>query len=195
MKKNKISIDDILRGYKKETKTAYEKGTFYLLMDIQQKNGEILLGKIMSIYKEELRRLYAFCFSYSEHLYVRLRTDSTIRFVCVLFVEVHRTLIPVFLMTFREPGKAYTFVIDDVCKKKNFKKRLFREALRFCFESHPLLSPQRARFYLALDIKNPYLCSAFCAYTKAGFVPYLVHTQDSKELLSMKYDRRSPHLV
>ena len=45
-----MSIADILRGYKKETKTAYENGTFYLLIDIQQKNGEKLLGKIMSVY-------------------------------------------------------------------------------------------------------------------------------------------------
>ena len=191
----KNGMDDMIRGYEKETRTAFENGIFYLLIDVKGKKGNTLLQKILSVYKKELLSLYAFCFDYADHLFVRIQTDRTIRFVCVSFVSVRGSLVPVFLMTLREPDREHTFVIDDVCKKKRFKKSLFRDALRFCFENHPLLSPQRASFHLALDLKNPYICSAFCAYTKAGFVPYLVQTQDSVELLSMKYDRRSVHLV
>ena len=188
--RNNRYLNEMVSNYSEVIMYKQEDDIFFLLIDKTSDKGKQLLNEIVTKHKRNIKNLYKYCFNHHSHFFNDLNDDS-IKYTLILFT-IHLSNI-VYMMNTKSflPN---IYILDSVCKKKGYKKGMFQHALHFLFSSKKQLSPSIATYYLSLDIQNPYICSAFCAYLKAGFIPYEIEEINDKDHISMIYNMNSKHI-
>ena len=185
-------LNRVIHKYSKVIVYEQRETEVFLLIDVKKTDGRTLLNNIGTKFKKDLLKSYEYCFKKSNY-YLGAFNDIDVKYVCIVFSVSNL----VFMMTLRsQRPKIYS--VDDVCKTPNYNKGMFINALRFIFSNAKkfckLVTPSKSVFLLALDTHNPYICTAFCAYIKAGFVPHHIEKINSTDHIVMKYDKNSMHI-
>ena len=185
-------LDCLLHKYSRVIVYERREPELFLLIDVRHDHGRVLLNKIGTKFKRDLESSYAYCFKKSTYYMGALR-DRDVKYVCLVFSVSNL----VFMMSVRSQ-RPLLFTFDDVCKAPNYGKGIFINALRFVFSNAKTfcktMTPTKSVFLLALDTHNPYICTAFSAYIKAGFVPHHIEKINSTDHIVMKYDKNSMHI-
>ena len=183
-------LHEIISNYSQVIVYKKYENDFFLLIDKRNAIGKRLLHELVRRFTTNIQSLYKFCFNSKSYFLDDVDNDN-IKYVFVAF-----SLQP-FSITYVMNIKCFlprVFILDSVCKKKTYGKRMFQHALHFIFSSTKNLSPSRSLFYLSLNLQNPFVCQAFSAYIKAGFVPYEIEKFYDMDHISMVYDKRSKHI-
>ena len=186
---NNKYLDSIFSKYSKTIVYKKNGDDCFVLIDKKNANGKKLLHEIVTKFKTDIQSLYKFCFNSKSYFF-----DDTKNVKYVLIVFSLKSLNVVYMMNIKSSVVPTVFILDTVCKKKDYGKRMFKKALQFIFSSEKNLSPSTATFYLALDLQNPFICLAFSAYIKAGFTPFEIDKIHGKDHILMMYDKESTHI-
>ena len=186
---NNKYLESIISNYSKTIVYKNNSDDCFVLIDKKNANGKKLLHEIVTKFKTDIQSLYKFCFNSQSYFF-----DDTknVRYVLVVFSLKSFSI--VYMMNIKSSVLPTAFILDTVCKKKDYGKRMFKKALQFIFSSKKDLSPSTATFYRALDLQNPFVCVAFSAYIKAGFSPFQIDKIHGKDHILMMYDKESTHI-